>query len=206
MSPPTEGSVGLDEVPGRGVERLIVLSDGVVAIAITLLVLPLADLEAPDGATVTDVLRENAFLLVAFGLSFAVIANYWMVHNDIMKRVLVSLPAFTRLNLLWLAGIVLIPFPTAMLRYGVEDGFGTLYLVSLLAVSLVTMLMLWHQSRHPETLTAADPGATRTEVITSGANVVALAIATLVSLVRPSLGLWCLLLLIPAQTLTRRLT
>ena len=62
------------------VERFILFSDGVVAIAITLLVLPLTEIHAAEDATLADIFVENSAELGAFALSFAVIANYWTVQ------------------------------------------------------------------------------------------------------------------------------
>ena len=58
------------------VDRVIAFSDGVVAIAITLLILPLTDIEPAEGATLVNVAADNAGALFGFALSFAVIANY----------------------------------------------------------------------------------------------------------------------------------
>jgi uncharacterized membrane protein len=60
-----------------GVDRIIAFSDGVVAIAITLLILPLTEIDRAEDATLGNVIVDNQTALFAFGLSFAVIANYW---------------------------------------------------------------------------------------------------------------------------------
>ena len=62
-----------DQERDRGLDRFLTFVDAVVAIAITLLVLPLADLapEVGDGS-VTDLLREHDNEILAFFLSFLV--------------------------------------------------------------------------------------------------------------------------------------
>jgi uncharacterized membrane protein len=65
------------------VERIIAFSDGVVAIAITLLILPLTEIHAAQGATLADIVVENGAELGSFALSFAVIANYWTIHHNL---------------------------------------------------------------------------------------------------------------------------
>ena len=84
----------LDEALDRTwLERLLVLSDGVFAIAMTLLVL---DLHVPDlveGYTSADVAHAFWDLwpnLLAFAISFAVIANYWSLHRQIFAERLLS--------------------------------------------------------------------------------------------------------------------
>jgi uncharacterized membrane protein len=63
------------------VERIIVFSDGVAAIAITLLILPLTEIHPAEDAILADIVVENSAALGAFALSFAVIANYWTIHH-----------------------------------------------------------------------------------------------------------------------------
>jgi hypothetical protein len=65
------------------VERIIAFSDGVVAIAITLLILPLTEIHATEGATLADIVVENGAALGAFALSFAVIASYLAHHPEL---------------------------------------------------------------------------------------------------------------------------
>ena len=71
----------------RGLERLVLFSDAVVAIALTLLILPLTDVEIEAGQTLVEVLRNYSGKLLAFGISFAVIARYWLGHHSIFKDV-----------------------------------------------------------------------------------------------------------------------
>lgn len=66
-------------------DRFIAFSDGVVAIAITLLILPLTEIERAEGATIVTVAADDAGALHAFVVSFAVIANYWTIHKEIFR-------------------------------------------------------------------------------------------------------------------------
>jgi len=72
----------------RGFHRLVNFSDAVVAIAITLLVLPLVDSASGIGNTDVHVfLRENWHQIFAFALSFLVIANFWWAQHQMLERV-----------------------------------------------------------------------------------------------------------------------
>jgi uncharacterized membrane protein len=100
----------------RGLDRLVNFSDAVVAIAITLLVLPLVDLPSELATTpFRDVMREHSWSLIGFAVSFLVIARLWRVHHQIFERVRDYSPGLVWLNFTWLFTIVLLPFPTALL-------------------------------------------------------------------------------------------
>ena len=134
----------------QGVDRIIAFSDGVVAIAITLLILPLTDIEPAEDASLADVAADNAGALLGFALSFAVIANYWTIHKDIFRPLLRHDPRLVLLNMLWLAAIAFLPFPTSLIEDGLDGGFGTLYISTLLAASVLSLLLANYLVRHPE--------------------------------------------------------
>jgi uncharacterized membrane protein len=142
------------------VERFILFSDGVVAIAITLLVLPLTEIHAAEDATLADIVVENSAELGAFALSFAVIANYWTIHNDLFRPLRRRNGRIVLLNMFWLAAIVLLPFPTSLIADGIDDGFAALYIGTLLAVSVLNLLIANYLAHHPE-LTDAEAAAER---------------------------------------------
>ncbi len=72
---------------------LLALSDGVVAISVTLLVLQLkvpsaAQVAAPDSAAdLAAQLGKGAGQLVSYVISFYVIAQFWLVHHRVFRRV-----------------------------------------------------------------------------------------------------------------------
>ncbi len=79
-----------DDLPG--VERLLALSDGVVAIAITLLVLQLnvpspTNLADPTSASeLATQLGKGADQRISYVISFYVIAQFWLVHHRVFRR------------------------------------------------------------------------------------------------------------------------
>ncbi|MBV8433576.1 MAG: DUF1211 domain-containing protein [Candidatus Eremiobacteraeota bacterium] len=105
----------MDEKPNS---RLEAFCDGVFAIALTLLII---DIRLPASAAI---LTTNEFWLalksivpsvLSFLLSFAIIFITWVNHHEALKLVNKSSPAFVYGNGLLLLGIVIIPFPTALL-------------------------------------------------------------------------------------------
>ena len=187
-----------------GTERLTAFSDGVIAIAITLLILPLAEIEVPAGAGAADILSENLPALAAFTLSFAVIGNYWSIHHALWRPVRRHTPALVRLNLVWLACIVFLPFPTALIANRLDGGFATLYIATLLAASTLTVVITVYLTRHPELTDTAGAAEVRRHVPSSSAAAAALLVALLLSLLSQGLGMYALLLLVPAQVLGDR--
>jgi uncharacterized membrane protein len=138
----------------RGLERLLYFTDAVVAIAITLLVLPLVELVPGPGARGPDLgalLAGHLGQFFAFGLSFLVIARLWYWHHQIFEWVGGYNVALVDLDLLWCLTIVLLPFLTAVLGSLPTTSLtvllycGTLTLSSLLLTSIVAVLV-----RHPE--------------------------------------------------------
>jgi len=117
--------------------RIVAFSDGVFAIAITLLVLNLgvpADLHHKD---LTEALLEQWPNLFAFGLSFAVIGRFWVVHHRFFGDVTGFDGRLISLNLFYLAWIVLIPFSSQVLGdHGSEKAAVILYSINLAGVVL----------------------------------------------------------------------
>ena len=189
----------------EGVDRIIAFSDGVVAIAITLLILPLTDIEPAEDASLADVAADNAGALLGFALSFAVIANYWTIHKDIFRPLLRHDPRLVLLNMLWLAAIAFLPFPTSLIEDGLDGGFGTLYISTLLAASVLSLLLANHLVRHPELTDGQATAENRQHVVAGTFTVGALVVALVISLFSPSAGIWALFLLFPAQIIAERL-
>ena len=186
------------------VERIIAFSNGVVAIAITLLILPLTEIHATEGATLADIVVENGPALGAFALSFAVIANYWTIHHDLFRPLQRHDGRIVLLNMFWLAAIVFLPFPTALISDGIDGGFAALYIGTLLAVSVLSLLIANYLAHHPELTDREAAVGGRQHVVASAFAVGAILIALIISLFSPIIGLFGLFLLIPAQVIAAR--
>jgi uncharacterized membrane protein len=124
--------------------RIVAFSDGVFAIAITLLVL---NLDVPDnlhGADLTDALWDQRHNLAAYALSFAVIGRFWVVHHRLFGEIVAFDGKLIALNLFYLAWIVLIPFSSQVLG---DHGGDTAALVVYAAnMGAVTLIGMWRTS------------------------------------------------------------
>ncbi|PVZ12112.1 TMEM175 family protein [Actinomycetospora cinnamomea] len=186
-----------------GPERLLAFSDGVVAIGLTLLVLPLADLvpEAaePERSGLT-IITDNLAPVGSFVLSFAVIARFWAAHHRVFDDAPRVGPGLVWINTLWLFTIVVLPFPTEMVGAFPEDDFTLRFYVGTLFASSALLTVMTHlvaRSRPREERAAA--------VRRSGSGVTALLLLLIlaVTLVVPDLGYWPLLVLFATSPLER---
>lgn len=210
---------GLKEIhTGRDFERLINFSDAVVAVAITVLVLAIVDIQPTEGeSTVWKIIADNSGQIFTFFFTFLVVGIMWLAHN----RVLNQLRGFDGLtfwlNLLWLAGIAFLPWPSSM--YGEEFGWGNadtfehsggtsvLYWGTLAVISTLAFLIAWHARHTPALLEpkaraalseAGDRGQYRGLVFAGLFFLIAL-----VSAYSQELASWMPFLLIPASVLMR---
>ncbi len=183
----------------RGLDRLVTFADAVVAIAITLLVLPLVDIPGQSGqASVSGtLLRAHIGEIGTFLLSFAVIARLWMAHHRTYEHVRLYDPPLVQLTMVWLATIAFLPFPTELLGHGDSQAAVLLYLGTLLASSLVLTLTIAWVHAHPGLQQPDDvAGPMRAPRWATSAFLV---VAILVALVDARAGLWALLLLLLAN-------
>jgi uncharacterized membrane protein len=128
--------------------RIVAFSDGVFAIAITLLVLNLEIPKDLNGQSVASALWEEHENLVAYAVSFAVIGRYWLIHHRFFGQVTRFDSRLLGLNLLYLAWIVLIPFSSQILGDHASDSGGiAVYAVNLSVVALLGWWMAADASR-----------------------------------------------------------
>jgi uncharacterized membrane protein len=115
--------------------RVVAFSDGVFAIAITLLVLAL---EIPAGLDdLGQQIRDRGDEFFAYGLSFAVIGALWIAHHQFFASLARFDGTLMVLNLVYLAFIALIPFSSSLLgSYAGESAAVITYALNMLAVSV----------------------------------------------------------------------
>jgi uncharacterized membrane protein len=155
----------VDEPGGITSGRVEAFSDGVMAIAITLLIL---DVKVPKGAEEGRLAHELARQwpnYVTYAVTFAVIGIMWVNHHFLFHRVRVVTRPLLFLNIGLLMSISFLPFPTALLaEYLREDRNGhvaaAVYSVTMVIIGIGFVSIWWYLSVHPELLrsgsTAAD--------------------------------------------------
>ena len=153
--------------------RVLALSDGVIAIIITLLVLELHVPDLANGQSLGAALEEIRPSFIGFLISFVVVAIAWAGHRDLYALIIRTDRALVWLNILYLFPLCLLPFGASLLsRYESEPVALRMYGFLLVAI-LLTRLLMWlyatgrphlllfpvdHQSRWVGVLVIAAPG------------------------------------------------
>ncbi len=102
--------------------RLEAFSDGVFAIAITLLVIELHPPELGEGETLAHALWQQWPSYLAYLVSFLTIGVIWLNHHRVFTQVVQVDGPLLLLNLNLLLWTALIPFPTAVVARHLGDG------------------------------------------------------------------------------------
>ncbi|MCC6717474.1 MAG: DUF1211 domain-containing protein [Acetobacteraceae bacterium] len=130
-------------------ERLVMFSDAVFAIAITILAIELRPPHAePDHLAAA--LWDMAPKIRSFAISFAVIGLYWLSHVRLFRWVAEADRILILLTLLMLALVSFLPFPTAVLGESGAPVAIVFYAATVAAAGLVQAAMWGWVWRHPK--------------------------------------------------------
>jgi len=134
--------------------RALTFTDGLFAIAMTLLVVSLAvpTLSGSDKDSVgalADELSDDSATFVSFAISFAVIGRYWVAHHTFFSALARMDRGLIGLNLIYLAFIAFLPFPTALLGEYFENPLSiVIYAVNVAIVSGMEVVLFNHAHRN----------------------------------------------------------
>lgn len=107
---------------GEGTGRLEAFSDGVFAIAITLLILEIGVPHVPSDGSLWRALRELWPSYLSYGISFVIIGVMWINHHNLFRDIARTDHYLLVFNLLLLMSISFMPFPTAVLAQYMRQG------------------------------------------------------------------------------------
>ncbi len=125
--------------------RILAISDGVFAFALTLLVVQLAVPATGAGESLGSRLVDLYPAYFSYALSFAAIALTWTGHHETFKHIRRVDGHLISLNFGWLLLIALLPFPTAVLgRFGHESVAAILYAAVMSLVGLASTATWWY--------------------------------------------------------------
>ncbi len=139
-------------------DRLAAFTDGVIAIAITILVL---GLEAPSAREVPEsklgeFLRGALDPALGFVTSFILVGTYWMQHFAVFHYLRGANRQFVALNLLFLMCVSFLPFATGIQAAYRDDELAMLFYISFVSITGWSLLLLWHYAIHGRRLVDSD--------------------------------------------------
>jgi uncharacterized membrane protein len=164
--PPAEGDEGALSAADNSMGRLLALSDGVFAIALTLLAL---DLKVPalgshsTNGQLVHALRQNASSYLSFLISFYVVAGYWIRHRRLMRSVHVFDTKLIGPTIFLLLTVSALPFPAALLGMYGSKAISMVVYGGVNAVAVLALLRL-HQIVRDEHLEQAQQTKERGDV------------------------------------------
>ncbi len=138
-----------------GIDRLLALTDGVVAIALTLLVL---QLQVPATTVVSNTssaselwhaLNIDGSELTSYLVSFLIIAQFWLVHHRAMRNMKGHSEGLAWRNFGFLLALTLMPFTSDLIgRFGSNPVAITLFALNLALISLASQWIVLYAARH----------------------------------------------------------
>lgn len=182
------------QVYERGTDptRVLALSDGVFAIILTLLVLEIHVPELGAGQKLGQALREIRPSLVAFLISFVVVAIAWSGHRDLFALIRRTDRGIVWLNFLYLLPLSILPFGAAMLATYERDPIALRIYGLILIAIVVTRLATWlYATRRSHILaTPVDARARRGGIFLVALPGVAYLVGLAVGDATPTLAIW----------------
>ena len=163
-------------------DRLEAFSDGVFAVAITLLALNLT-VPGPGHGPLAQQLADHWPSFAAYGVSFLTVGIIWVNHHTLFKNFAEVDRVLLFLNLLLLFFVVTIPFGTAtfaayLTRGGADAALATaLFQGIFLGMSVGFGTLFWWAIKHDHLKIKLTPAAQRTAIIRFTAGGVAYAAA-----------------------------
>lgn len=167
--------------------RLEAFSDGVFAIAITILVISLSVPEIPKPLVATELPRKLMELwpgkLVSYVLSFVIVGMFWVAHHAAFRHIRRADRGLLWLNIFFLLWVSFLPFPTALLGQYFDQRLAVgIYALTLLVTGLA-LQGLWRYATSNRRLVDRDldPALvrelSRKNLVAPGLALVALALA-----------------------------
>lgn len=142
-----------------GTERLVAFSDGVFAIAITLLVLNLVPPQVQHG--LLPALGREWPRYLGYVTSFIIIGILWANHHHIFIHITRANHTLLIINVIFLLWVAVLPFPTALLANYLANPVERRTVVVIYAatflVGAVLFNLLWRYGTHNHRLTGKDP-------------------------------------------------
>ena len=194
---------------GYGLDRVLAISDGVFAFAVTLLVLDLFVPVLSPGASSADLwaaLSKEYVSFMNYLLSFLIAGVWWNAHHRNFELIRGSNSTLRWLNLLFLLWIALLPFFTRMLdQYNTLQIAVVLYATDQAAAGLTLTLTWWYASRNHRFVDKNMKGRTiRFRILSDAIPPIFFIISMGISFIGPTVASYSWLGMIPVFFLVHR--
>src|SRR5256714_14318518 len=132
--------------------RLETFSDGVFAIAITLLVLLFDVPDVSEGRSLGHVLLHQWPSYASYAVSFITIGIIWVNHHTLFRHIVRVDRVFLFINVLFLMAVAFIPYPTSLVAQFIRSSGDARPAALLYGITMTTMAIfmntLWQYAAH----------------------------------------------------------
>ncbi len=187
--------------------RLGAISDGVFAIAMTLLVLNLKLPEMKESISsqeFSQAIREQAPHFISWIISFAILCRLWITQHALLEYDDKKSRGFTTINFIFLGAISFIPFPTSLISEHFEQPLSVIIFSATLIVADLALVGMWRlldkKGLEPDTLRDMNLHVKRVIVWMLAIAIISCLLAT----VNPPLGIFVWIVFPFAGTIIRR--
>ena len=198
-----------DDLPS--VERLLSLSDNVVAFALTLLVLqvkvpPLS--QVADHNSAADLAAQHATQvsqLTSYVIAFYIIAQFWLTHHRVFRHMAGHQEGLAWWNFAFLFTITVMPFTASLLGDYPDNPLAIdIFAANLLLAIVATRVTLLFGRRKHLLSADTDAGEMRALLARAAATVLVVASSAGLAWVNPTAAKFCWLLIPVAQWASER--
>jgi uncharacterized membrane protein len=205
----TEDDVSRDQ-GGYGLDRILALSDGVFAFAVTLLVIDIVVPALSAGASSGDLweaLSNEWISFFSYLLSFLIAGLWWNAHNRNFRQIKRSDSILRWLNLLFLLCIALLPFFTKILDEYIDLQIAVaLYATDQAAAGIFLGLSWWYASRNNRLVDKdMKPNAIKSRTLTNAVAPLFFIASIGISYMSPTIAMYCWFAMFPAIAAMHRL-
>jgi uncharacterized membrane protein len=187
-------------------DRIVNLSDGVFAIAITLLVLDIRVPDIPENMVSSQLPGALLSLwprYLGYVLSFVGISAFWLIHHSIFRPIRAYDRTLLYINFLFLMVVAFVPFPTSLLgEYGDHQLPVAIYAATLAVGRLLLTAIHWYSTRNDRMLDEPQDPATVRFFLIRGLMIPAIFLLSIaVSFFSVGVAIWTWLIMLAVDVL-----
>jgi uncharacterized membrane protein len=128
-----------------GHERLIMLSDGVFAFSMTLMVLTIdvPKLQNVAASDMPSAVLDQSSELLSYAISLLVVGLFWAEPHRLFRYIERHAAGLIRLNICFLLCVSFLPFPTDLAEEYAERAFAVVFYATSMVLTSPILFVLW---------------------------------------------------------------